>query len=486
MATLKRTSFYALAVPEGSPLPPSVNGLIYHDLKDALAAAKQIKGSRFKEFDEEEDALNYSQQNVSILDTSAVMKNEAEKSSVAAFKSLPPRELAPFRRLIEAGKEEDVKNLIWSNPRYLISSGDTAVVLMEGPRYNASHCAAKADRAEVLEVILNTVRDPKFIKTFYLSDDEETTKERARVLLDCYLNTPDKGACETPLHFAAKFGAYSAAKVLLSFKECDTQKKNKFGMKADQVICERKHQTNKELKDKIKLLFESRLFIPVIRTDDSVTVGRPTDSCEGDDIEALAGPMSPPQAQEMFKLLKSPDRRNPQVEARLSDSKKGIERMARLTCRDMGVDWKEWWPFLQTKVDLSSIKGLKLLEQHLKIQADNQHKLHVDNLCARLLDIGLNRDRNDSDSDEDVFVTAPSSPVKPRIFVEGPSFSEWDRNAFLALEGVEIDSNLFPYVSSWFKNVKKEMNQLPHNGLLTPKKWKTNSTENNTRLFFSP
>ena len=117
----KRASFYALSVPEGSPLPPT--GLVFHDLKEILAAVKQIKGSRFKEFTDESEAVAYSQSNVSILDTSAVMSNESEKSSVAPFKSLAPRELAPFRRLIESGKvegsqgedlvESQVLNIYW-------------------------------------------------------------------------------------------------------------------------------------------------------------------------------------------------------------------------------------------------------------------------------------------------------------------------------------------------------------------------------------
>lgn len=219
------------------------------------------------------------------------------------------------------------------------------------------------------------------------------------------------------------------------------------------------------------------MFIPIIRTDDSVSIGRPSEVGEGDYIEAVAGPTSPPLAEEFFRRLKSPDRRNPQIQVRLSDSKKGIERMARVTCREMGIDWKEWWPFLQTSVDLASSKGLKLLEQHLKRQEEKQHKLDVDDLMFHLLNLNC----GDEDSDDDVYVTAPSSPVKPRLFVEGPEFSEWDRNAFLAIECVPIDSNQYPRVSTWFKNVKEEMSKLPGNGLLTPRKWKPDKS----RLFFS-
>jgi hypothetical protein len=167
--------------------------LVFDDRQKALQALKQVTGSQLKKFPTREEAEACSKARPREAGVIVIREEGAEKSTVASFKSVPARELAPFRRAIEKGDITHVKELIWSNPRYLISSGDTAVVLMAGPRYNASHVAAKADKNQILQLILQTVSDHKFVRSLYVSDDDETTKSRCRVLLDCYLNTPDQG-----------------------------------------------------------------------------------------------------------------------------------------------------------------------------------------------------------------------------------------------------------------------------------------------------
>lgn len=78
------------------------------------------------------------------------------------------------------------------------------------------------------KLILNTINDPEFISLLYGKDDNKIYVDRAQILLDLYLNTPDKGLNETPLHFAAKYGLKDVVKVLVSYTECMKNLKNKW------------------------------------------------------------------------------------------------------------------------------------------------------------------------------------------------------------------------------------------------------------------
>lgn len=142
----------------------------------------------------------------------------AEK--VSNFRGPTSQELVKFRKNIEQGKYEEVYNTVWSNPRYLISSGDTPTILKESFRYNALHVAALAKNAKMCSLILEIVSDVKFIQLFYGKDNARSAEEVSPILLDLYLNMPEKGRSETPLHLAVKFGAVEVVEVLTSYKEC--------------------------------------------------------------------------------------------------------------------------------------------------------------------------------------------------------------------------------------------------------------------------
>ena len=98
--------------------------------------------------------------------------------------------------------------------------------MQEGSRYNALHVAAKAKNAEITQLILDSITRIDFIGYLYDENDVESCLARSKILLDRYLNTPDKGANETPLHLAVKHGAVDVVKVLLSYSQC--QKNNVF------------------------------------------------------------------------------------------------------------------------------------------------------------------------------------------------------------------------------------------------------------------
>ena len=46
-----------------------------------------------------------------------------------AYRGPKPQELVRLRKAIESGDKATVMGLVWANPRYLISSGDTPTIL---------------------------------------------------------------------------------------------------------------------------------------------------------------------------------------------------------------------------------------------------------------------------------------------------------------------------------------------------------------------
>lgn len=81
------------------------------------------------------------------------------------------------------------------------------------------------------ELILNSIGDPKFLQLLYGEDESKCYLNRSQILLDLYLNTPDKGLNETPLHFAVKFGEKDVVRVLVSYKQCVKTVPNKYNQK---------------------------------------------------------------------------------------------------------------------------------------------------------------------------------------------------------------------------------------------------------------
>lgn len=112
---------------------------VYEDKLEALKVAKKNKKSRFKAFQFYHEAAEFSlngseyPNNNTTVNGSLLQKQSVENPSVgekaSPFKGPKPQELVELRKAIEAGNYKFVKDLIWQNPRYLVSSGDTPSIL---------------------------------------------------------------------------------------------------------------------------------------------------------------------------------------------------------------------------------------------------------------------------------------------------------------------------------------------------------------------
>lgn len=292
--------------------------LVFDDIKEAREALKKYKGARMKAFETMKEAkaflenpdseesflaletsqheksidLSTSFDRLSIRDRDSPMKsprspnplscqptqaptktptklNQTEdakdEGEVETFPVASTQMLNKLRRDIEAGKYEEVEETIWSNPRCLVTVCDSATYLMAGPKYNACHIAARANKSDILALVLDTVTNTSFLRKLYPKEPDHNIQERINHLLDSYLNTPDLRQGSTPLHFACKFGFYRVVRVLLTFEGCDLTLRDSNGMTAEESICTREAGDQTDLKEKIRNMFKSHLHLPLYR-----------------------------------------------------------------------------------------------------------------------------------------------------------------------------------------------------------------------------
>ncbi|XP_053530569.1 ankyrin repeat and LEM domain-containing protein 2 isoform X3 [Ictalurus punctatus] len=383
---------------------------VYMDKKEALQAVKMMKGARFKAFSTREDAEKFAKglcdyfpspskcaPCVSPVKTALVFGKEGSslaetdgtnREKANSFKSPRPQDLtARLRVCVERGDEVAFTELVWSNPRYLIGSGDNPTVLQEGCRYNVMHVAAKENQAGVAQLLLDTLENPDFMRLMYPDDTESMLHQRIRYIVDLYLNTPDKACFETPLHFACKFGCAAVVNVLCSHPHIDKHRKNKYDQRPCEIICERMKEKNKipDIKQKISEYLEDRCYVPLLRAADnsaqpvigarwspepmehrSLQLPRsPREPVMA--VRAFAGPLSPSKADEFRRVWKTPPRERAEHFHHIlkSDPERGAERVGRDLAHELGHPWAEYWDFLDSFVDLVSVEGLWRLEEFL-------------------------------------------------------------------------------------------------------------------------
>lgn len=405
-AQMSPTFYYGVCPLWEDVLARNERAHVYTDKKDALQAVKMMKGARFKAFPNREDAEkfakgicdyfpspNKSAPCVSPVKPGLVISKDnmevdtINRERANSFKSPRTQDLtAKLRKAVEKGDELAFSELVWSNPRYLIGSGDNPTIVQEGCRYNVMHVAAKENQAGIAQLLLDTLENPEFMRLMYPDDQELMLQKRIHYIVDLYLNTPDKAGFETPLHFACKFGCPDVVNVLCSHPDIDKNCKNKDGQKPCDLICSRKNKTQ-EVKQKICEYLEDRCYIPLLRATDNTSqpiigaLWSPESSESLSQIQwhsrspmdplmtvtAFAGPLSPSKADDFRRSWKTPPRDRAEHFHHIlkSDPDRGAERVGRDLAHVMGHPWAEYWDFLDSFVDLSSAEGLRKLEEYL-------------------------------------------------------------------------------------------------------------------------
>lgn len=149
------------------------------------------------------------------------------------------------------------------------------------------------------ERLLDIISDADFIQLVYGKKNAQYCQETSCILQDLYLNMPERGRNETPLHLAVKFGAVDVVEVLTSYPQCnqtpnsdgcypiDVRTKqfayytqsfgNNYVIHCVQIICSRIEPVSSVVQQ-IRELLSGRFYVPVIRSVDNSlppTIGEP-------------------------------------------------------------------------------------------------------------------------------------------------------------------------------------------------------------------
>jgi ankyrin repeat protein len=92
-------------------------------------------------------------------------------------------------------------------------------------RQNALHTACACGNSYVVQKIFELSDSHEFLtKAYGKIDDVDMLKDH---FIDCFVNTPDKNANNTPLHFACKNDHLEVVQLLLSKTICSLSPKNR-------------------------------------------------------------------------------------------------------------------------------------------------------------------------------------------------------------------------------------------------------------------
>ena len=178
------------AVATSSATPPETRASLcpyYFGQKELIKAIDGKVGIRFKKCSTVEEAREFSELTLEELEP----KYSIEKS----LSPLPGvGSTATLLYLIRNGKVDQFVETVWTNPRFLLSPGETPEIIHPGMRRNALHLAVQYHNLELCWNLMKIIKDDQFWKLVYpLSDVRVRNRSKIR-LVDLYLNMQDGNA----------------------------------------------------------------------------------------------------------------------------------------------------------------------------------------------------------------------------------------------------------------------------------------------------
>jgi hypothetical protein len=172
---------------------------VFTDITETLHCVNKNKGARFRPFSTRNEAEAFA--SGKLPTPSRQLSQELSPGPVeptSEYRTPKRGEITNYRKLIEKGEVDSVAKIIYGNPKFLISSGDTPFIIQEGCHYNSMHVASRAGHRDICKLIIETLNDDEFWKLIYPVKENsvnnvQLNNRRKAFLLDLYLNTPDKG-----------------------------------------------------------------------------------------------------------------------------------------------------------------------------------------------------------------------------------------------------------------------------------------------------
>ncbi|XP_035907952.1 ankyrin repeat and LEM domain-containing protein 2-like isoform X2 [Anopheles stephensi] len=454
----------AKAIAAKEPVPGSI--VVTHcsqNRRKALDVLKLHPGSRMIVLETIEDFTRFLKKP---WDTRYDTKSAIGASSFPALEVAPTlySNVADFRMALETGNKERIWQLLASVRQVLINyKGEPR--LFQASQENALHIAARAGHMSVCNLLLDTIRNPKYV-AWAQNTQFSSAVDTAEALLRKFLNERSRTLCETPLHTAARYGHSKVVATLIAFPQCQYLP-NKYGLFPVQVNTTRTASDvdkNREWHI-ISDLLEKNYFVPLIRTEDDLDmpfVGEPFSRDNAPKftrpggrgpaaqyVKAFAGPMtlseaidfrSQWQSSPTLTTVAANDHQffasfDPNTAGgntgqegsasflehsfRHTRQENAMERVGRNLARFANVGWQEYWEFLGVMCDLRSYSGRLLLESYIETRAKNMR----------------------ASGNQPTYAIGKFSDPENLI-------------ALMAFGAREVDENRYPYIWLWQKHMR--------------------------------